>query len=286
MKYFHVDVFSDKPLSGNGLTVVFPNSPLGSGDLLKITRELRQFETIFIFDKAADGSYPVRIFTVDEELAFAGHPILGAGAVLHSLHLRAQNTVEILFDLSGRRVSVSSALSSGGCSVTMNQGTPSFIAQVDKSRHAQIATALGLRPADIHDTLPVEVVSTGLDYLLVPVRQNIASAKISIDGFEDLLGQFGAKFVYVFEAESLECRTWDNKGITEDVATGSAAGPLCAYLVHHGLACPGEVVSIHQGGFVHRPSVIKAWTSRSSGETQVFIHGDVSFFAAGEIDFP
>ncbi len=284
MTYSHVDVFSDKPLSGNGLTVVFPDKPLGTDDLLKITQELRQFETIFIFDKTADGSYPARIFTTDEELAFAGHPILGAGAVLHRLHFFNEKNAEMTFNLSGRKIRVSSESNGGSCSVTMNQGPPAFISHVDKNHHAQIAGALGLQLNNIHDALPVEVISTGLDYLLVPLRQGLDRARISISGFESFLGQFGVKFVYVFDADSRECRTWDNSGITEDVATGSAAGPLCAYLIKHGLAHADETVNIRQGRFVRRPSVIRAWADQASGE--IFISGDVSFFAAGEICLP
>lgn len=280
MKYYHVDVFSEKPLSGNGLTVVFPDRPLDSDEMLKITQELRQFETIFIFEKATAGNYPVRIFTMDEELTFAGHPILGAGAVLHRIHCCSEKA-DIVFDLSGRNVFVSSEIKDNRYTVTMNQGAPTFAGSVRKSHYGEIAHALGLQAPDIHDVLPIEVVSTGLDYLLVPLRHGIDRAKINISEFEAFLCRFGAKFVYVFDTDSLECRTWDNNGTTEDVATGSAAGPLCAYLVKHGIASSEEVVSIHQGRFVDRPSVIIAWMANASG--QVFISGDVSFFAAGEI---
>lgn len=282
MKYYHVDVFSKTPMSGNGLTIVFPDRPLGSDEMLRITQELRQFETIFIFEKDADGAYPVRIFTMDEELKFAGHPIIGAGAVLHRLHCCSEKA-EINFNLSGRHIFVSSDLKNDSYSVTMNQGMPAFIQKTDKNHYGEIASALGLQASDIHDTLPIEVVSTGLNYLLVPIRHGLNRAKISISGFESFLNRFGAKFVYVFDADTLECRTWDNNGTTEDVATGSAAGPLCAYLVRHGLAQPEEVISIRQGRFLHRPSVIKAWMTL---ESQVFISGDVSFFAAGEIQLP
>ncbi len=280
MKYFHVDVFSDKPLSGNGLTVVFPENPLSAEQMLSIAREFRQFETIFIFEKDANGAYPVRIFTMDEELMFAGHPIVGAGAVLHRLFHPLENAIDICLDLSGRTVMVSSSVRNRAYSVTMNQGIPKFIRQVEKSHHGDIAKALGLDFGDIHETWPVEVVSTGLPYLLVPLKQGISRARISTSGFESFLSRFGAKFVYVFDAVSLECRTWDNQGTTEDVATGSAAGPLCAYLVNNGFAKRNEIISIHQGRYVHRPSVIKTWTSDTK---EIFIQGDVAFFAAGEL---
>jgi predicted PhzF superfamily epimerase YddE/YHI9 len=88
------------------------------------------------------------------------------------------------------------------------------------------------------------------------------------------------KFVYLFHPETLECRTWDNRGKVEDAATGSAAGPLCAYLVKNGFRQAGEVIRLHQGRYVNRPSIIEGWVSPNG---EVSIRGDVSFFAMGEI---
>ena len=82
---------------------------------------------------------------------------------------------------------------------------------------------------------------------------------------------------------TLECRTWDNNGIVEDIATGSAAGPLCAYLVKHGLKKSNEIINIHQGKFINRPSIIQGWTAQISGNTEIFIRGNVSFFASGNL---
>ena len=127
----------------------------------------------------------------------------------------------------------------------------------------------------------MECVSTGLPYLLVPLRSNVSSSKILRDDFEAFLSNFEAKFVYVFDTNTLECRTWDNFGSTEDVATGSAAGPLCAYLVQHKIKKKDEVIDLHQGKFVNRPSIIKGWVSQTG---DVFITGEVSFFASGTIN--
>ncbi len=280
MNFFHVDVFSSKPMSGNGLTVVFPEQPLSDKRLLEITQELRQFETIFIYKRNESGAFPVRIFTMEEELTFAGHPILGAGAVIHNLFFSSQNMVQILFDLSGRILNIESSFSDGLYDVTMNQGLPKFIKKIEKNYYKEIAEALSIRECDIEGDLPVEVVSTGLPYLLVPVKNNLLSTKISIKWFENFLTNFGAKFVYVFEPKTLDCRTWDNSGATEDVATGSAAGPLCAYLVKNGLKKNGEIININQGKFINRPSIIQGWILRQ----EVFIRGNVSFFASGNID--
>ncbi len=280
MKYFHVDVFSSKAMKGNGLTVVFPDKQCRNDQLLSIAAEFRQFETVFVFGRNTDGSFPARIFTVEEELNFAGHPIVGLGAVLHSLYFASKESAEILIDLQGRGITVASKHMNGGYNVTMNQGAPQFLGQVEQSRYGEIARSLNLSERDLDAAYPIEVVSTGLPYLLVPLKSGLDRAKISICNFENFLGGFGAKFVYVFETQILECRTWDNFGAVEDAATGSAAGPLCAYLVEHGFAERNKAIEIHQGSFVQRPSVIQAWVSNRD---EVFISGDVAFFASGEL---
>lgn len=283
MKYYHVDVFSSKPMSGNGLTVVFPERLLNDEELLNIAREFKQFETIFVYKKNLDGSFPVRIFTVDEELEFAGHPIVGVCAVIHNLFFYSMENVEISLDLKGRSLTAKSCNSNKNYNVTMNQGSPQFIGEVEKKHYSKIANALNIDECNIDNTLPIEVISTGLPYLLVPVRNGLAQAKICKNQFESFLSGFNAKFVYIFDSATLECRTWDNNGTFEDVATGSAAGPLCAYLTKHRLKNFDEIIAIHQGKFVNRPSIIQGWVNKTSNNTEVFICGDVSFFAEGDL---
>jgi PhzF family phenazine biosynthesis protein len=217
---------------------------------------------------------------MDEELEFAGHPVLGAGAVLHKVAFQDHESFSISLDLSGRMVEVESEYTNGCYRVVMNQGKPEFIQTIVKEAYPQVAEALNISENDLDRSYPVEVISTGLPYLLVPVKEHLEEARIVREDFENFLSRFGAKFVYLFNPETLDCRTWDNLGKAEDAATGSAAGPLCAYLVKNRRKQKGEVIAIHQGKFVNRPSVIEGWVS-SSGE--VFIRGDVSFFATGEI---
>lgn len=281
MKYFHVDVFTEQAMNGNGLTVVFPERELESETLLKIAQEFKQFETIFIFPPNEDGNFPVRIFTIEEELAFAGHPILGAGAVLHSLSDQTVSKMKLGFLLPEKRVTVQSEYMGPHYVVTMDQGVPKFIKCVPKQYNNEIASSLNIHPTQLDERFPIEVVSAGLPYLLVPLRQGIGEVKIKHQKFGQFLETFGAKFVYIFETNTLECRTWDNSGVNEDVATGSAAGPLCAYLVRNGFAEPDQVISISQGSFLNRPSLIKGWVHRETG--RVLIQGSVAFFGKGEI---
>lgn len=281
MKYYHVDVFSSEPMNGNGLTVAFPEQKLESKTLLKIAQEFKQFETVYIFPQNDDGSYRVRIFTIEEELVFAGHPILGAGAVLHSLIDKTVRKMNICFLLPEKSTEVQSEYISPHYVVTMDQGIPKFIQNVDKQYYSEIANSLNIHQTQLDKEFPIEVVSTGLPYLLVPIRKGINEVKIKHEKFEKFLNIFGAKFVYVFETNTLECRTWDNYGINEDTATGSAAGPLCAYLVRNGFRKPNEIINISQGKYAKRPSLIKGWVDKENGH--VFIQGSVTFFGAGKI---
>ncbi len=278
MKYYHVDVFSSEPMSGNGLTVVFPGREMDEKTLLKITGEFRQFETVFLYAEK-NGSFPLRIFTVEEELEFAGHPLLGTAAIIHREFYPGIKTKKITVNIKGRELVLESELSGKNCSVTMNQGYPDFINTISAVDYHEIVQSLNLTPGDIDSRYPMEVVSTGLPYLLVPLRFGIDRCRITDKDFEQTLRALGAKFVYLYDTATLECRTWDNSGLVEDVATGSAAGPLCAYLVKHKIRKENEKIYLLQGKYVNRPCMLECMVS--SGE--VSIKGSVSFFAHGEL---
>jgi PhzF family phenazine biosynthesis protein len=127
----------------------------------------------------------------------------------------------------------------------------------------------------------MEVVSTGLPYLIVPLASGLEKAKIRVKNFEILLAEVNAKFVYVFDVAKMEGRTWDNFGIVEDVATGSAAGPMGAYLLKRDMCKEDEKIEINQGGFVGRPSIIEVYTNQYTGE--ISVAGDVKIVAKGEL---
>ncbi len=278
MQYYHLDVFSTTPLCGNGLTVVLAPNPLNEEFMLKIAQEFKQYETAFIFGYANE-AYPVRIFTVQEELDFAGHPILGMAALLHHLHYPKQTACTIPLRMGERVVEVFSIDKGTHFTEEMDQGLPQFVTTLPPEQYKKVCTAMNLQIEDLSEGYPLQVVSTGLPYLLLPVSCDLSKVCVVSKNLEELIAPFGAKFVYVFNTQTLECRTWDNTGLYEDSATGSAAGPLIAYLVHQGKQRIGEIVSLKQGRFVGRPSHIQG---RVDTQGHVLVYGDVVFFASGE----
>ncbi len=274
LRYFHVDVFAPRPFSGNGLGVFPQAASLSTAQMQALTQELRQFECVFLAP-AEERTTRARIFTMEEELPFAGHPLLGAGAVLHHL-AGAQAEYSTLLELAcGRRLEVRSSRTSDSFQVEMEQGCTAFGPPLDVGA---LPEALGLTAADLRAELPLQVVSTGLPYLLIPVRQGLERARVLHRDLEGLLSSLGAKFVYLLDVEAREGRTWDNRGAVEDVATGSAAGPAAAYLVHHGQARPGEWVTLAQGRFAGRPSALEVHVA-ASGE--VTVRGTVHLVGEG-----
>ena len=141
----HVDVFTDRSMSGNGVTVVTCPRPLAAQTMLRITQELRQFETIFLFD-VARGAANARIFTPEEELEFAGHPVLGAAAVLHAQQLRGSCSQEWTIRVAGRPVLVRT-ISRGRAIIAadMDQGPPRLSPPLAHGATLRFGAALGLR---------------------------------------------------------------------------------------------------------------------------------------------
>jgi len=250
---FHwVDVFAAAAYGGNPLPVVFGAEGLDDAALLRITQEFRQFETAFLFPTATPGRWRARIFDLFEELPFAGHPLLGAAVVVHALHTPSpQSSVE--FQIGERVVPLTSSLDGNAGTAWLDAGPADFLSDAIAAR-ADIAKAFALNAADLHDTLPIQTVSTGLRYLVVPVRpQVLAKARIDAD-ISALVRTHCAEFAVLVDVEAREQRHWNNDGKLEDFATGSAASVVGAYLAHHGAIRADEIVALSQGRYAGRTS--------------------------------
>jgi trans-2,3-dihydro-3-hydroxyanthranilate isomerase len=280
LAFHHVDVFAREPMLGNGLTVVHASSPLDPLVMQEITREFRQFETVFLFEEDENGAV-ARIFTEDEELIFAGHPVLGAAAVLHQQHRPQDSAATWIVRVGGRPLTVHTHRTDRPTvlEATMNQGSASTSAVLTEKQRLDFAAALNVFPAGLHRTLPAEVISTGLPYLVLPVTAaGLATSRVSVPDLEQRLETVGAKFIYVLDPERPEGRTWDNVGRVEDVATGSAAGPAAAYLIAHGLQSPCSAFQIEQGRFTGRASLLQVQQDQAGA---IWVGGAVTPFSNG-----
>ena len=282
-EYLHFDVFASQPLTGNGL-IVFPEAYGISGSRMQaLTSEMRQFESIFL-SPVADGRVKARIFTVEEELVFAGHPLLGAAAALHLLEGES-GIREWRMEVPAGEVQVSSARTDAeSFRCRMIQENPRFGRILEGTDRHEAARRFGLDGDDLDPSLPVQVVSTGLPYLLIPIRRKLATAALRGGEFEEWLAGFGAKFAYLYDPARGEGRTWDNAGLVEDVATGSAAGPVAAWLCEHGRGAPGEERIIRQGDYAGRPGRISTLVQGARGSIRaVEVSGEVQLVGQGRL---
>ena len=282
LTYRHVDVFATRPFTGNSLAV-FPGGPaLSAEQMLVITQEFRHFETIFLGEPTEDNVVDARIFDLFEELDFAGHPLLGAAAVLHESRA-SDGVLHWRFRLKDRTVTITTRPTTGGYQVELDQGAPQFLGVVDGEDRDAVAAGLNLEM--LADDLPLEVVSTGLRYLIVPVRGGLDRARIVRDDFAELIGRHGAQFAYLLDVDALEGRHWNNDGVMEDVATGSAAGCVGGYLARHSVVPTGEEFTLRQGRFTGRPSRITVCAEGTADAlANVRIGGDVVMVATGTLE--
>lgn len=283
-----VDVFSSQPLQGNALAV-FPDARgLTDDEMQALARETNLSETTFVLPRAAEvereRGVRVRIFTVEEELPFAGHPTLGTAFVLGG----RGGVPEVALDLDVGRIPVRFEVPAGGPAFgEMTQAEPRFGALHDA---AAIARASGLRPEDLDPALPIQTVSTGLAFAIVPVRSLAAMRGLALDaaGAAAYAERSDARFFYfvcreVVDASArLHARMIFHGG--EDPATGSAAGCAAAWMVAHGVARPDERVLIEQGVEVLRPSRIFVRAGLRDGKvTEVRVGGHAVEVMRGEV---
>lgn len=251
--YAVFDVFTERPLEGNGLAVVRDADGLDDELMAAFARETRLSETTFVQAPSAErADYRNRIFTVAGEIPFAGHPSLGT-AVAVAL-ARGEKEASYVQQTGVGLQPVDVRVDGDGAYASMLQEPASFGAEVD-ARH--MLAAVGLVPGDVHRELAPQVVSTGLETLIAPVASVtcVARATPDLELIEDLGLRHGFSNFYLVCLEDpgrARARMF-TRAVQggEDPATGSAAGPLCAYLAKHGW---GESVEIEQGIEMGRPS--------------------------------
>lgn len=266
-----LDVFTSRPLTGNGLAVIHDADELTDAFMLAVARETRLSETTFIQRATVDGAdYRNRIFSPPGEMPFAGHPSLGT-AVAHARKSGERAARYVQQTRAGLQL-VEVELGGTVARATMLQGPVHYGATPDPER---VAGALGLTVADLVAEMPPQVASTGAPHLLVLVRGGklLPHLKLEAGALGGLLDELGAIVAYVAavgDVGRVRARSFylDRGLVVEDPATGSAAGPLVAFLHRSGVA---SKIEIDQGVEMARPSRLSA---EMAGEL-VRVGGDV-----------
>ncbi len=274
MKCELVDVFAEHPFMGNGLTIFYDFDELTQAKMQVLTQEMKQFESIFL--SRDEQGFRARIFTEQEELDFAGHPLLGLCMHLHEKYALG-DTADWQVQLNQKTVCLKSDARDGKFLASMDQGKAELLNSLTDEQAQVFYQALGLETALVD--YPAQVISTGLPYLILPVDGALDKVSFQVNDLTPLLEKHQAKFLYVIDvgitSGVCEGRTWDNDGRVEDIATGSAAGPVAAYLYTHQLT-QSKKVKIEQGRFVNRPSVIEVELQCSETEIErVIVSGSV-----------
>jgi trans-2,3-dihydro-3-hydroxyanthranilate isomerase len=278
-RYVLADVFTDTPLTGNQLAVFTDGRGFDAQTMQDVAREMNLSETVFVLPPEAGGHARIRIFTPVAELPFAGHPTLGTAFVMVSEGRVSSPATQVI---AAGEIPVEVDL--GSNFAWMTQLPVEFGREFDD--RALIARAIGLEVDDLEPGLPVQTVSTGLLWTIVPVRDADRLGLAQRDG--RALGESAARsgdeglYLFAVTEEGITARMFDATfGIGEDPATGSAAGPLGAYLAEHGRAgMPGSIL-VRQGEHVGRRSELHVEVADEDGRWRVRVGGGVHVVGQG-----
>ncbi len=308
-RFIQLDVFTDRAFCGNPLAVFPEADGIGDEEMLKIAREMNLSETVFVLppqDKKA--LRRLRIFTPAREIPFAGHPIVGTWNALAREGVvpapeGGNGWTQIHHEVGIGVLPVDIEFREGKpAQVVMTQGKFEIQDEIDDAHEqSEIARALGLAREDLDESLPIQIISTGLPSLAVPIRSlaDLRHCRVNAGLLGEIYTRAGATGCHTFTRETIEIGAAraharffapaDN--IAEDPATGSAGGALGAYLVHHGASGVEPVEGkfkfvIEQGDFINRPSRINVEIMGGLGAVeQVRVGGTSVVVARGEVMF-
>lgn len=292
--FVQTSVFVDKryDFSGNQLATfwnVEANKSLTDDEMLGITREMNFSETTFIQESKKNACVSkIRIFTPGSEIPFAGHPTLGSAYVLRRKKIVDPKIERIKLELGIGPIDVEFLSKE---TVRMKQNPPTFLDELEHPR--AIMKALSLTEKSISEEYPARFVSTGNPFLIIPLRSLKSVQKASPNPFAILsaLENEISQDVLIFSTDTIHADTNVHArvfapayNVIEDPATGSAAGPLGAYLEHHNVLASqttGEVMIVEQGYEMNRPSKLKVQLIKKKKKIEVLVSGRVRTMAEG-----
>ncbi|NET26735.1 PhzF family phenazine biosynthesis protein [Okeania sp. SIO1I7] len=287
MNFYIVDVFAETKYAGNQLAV-FKGSEvenLSDNEMLQIAREMNYSETTFILSsKQRNDGYDVRIFTPTKELPFAGHPTLGTAYIIQREIIK--NSVEkVILNLAVGQITVSWE----GEVLWMGQNVPTF---AEKYQIEFLAEVLNLEVGDIDMRFPIQEVSTGMPFIIVPLKslKALKKAKVNLDKYYQFIQIAKVTEILIFCPETynsinnLSVRMFaPYLGITEDPATGSANGCLAGYLAEYNYFGEAKInIRVEQGYEINRPSLLLLQAEKKVEGIEVFVGGKVIMVAQGK----
>jgi trans-2,3-dihydro-3-hydroxyanthranilate isomerase len=284
LDFYIVDVFAVDRYTGNQLAVFPTAAELSLAEMQQIAKEINFSESTFITGEPQEGAYPVKIFTPAVELPFAGHPTLGTAWVIQKILDRPVESVTLQY--TAGQIPVAFNYEDDRPTVLwMTQRPPEFLGQLTAN---QLAPVLQIDPADIDDRYPIEQVSTGLPFIIVPLKTlaAIQQAKLQIEAYYQLIDGLSAQSILIFCPETLfpenqlHVRVFTHAlGIPEDPATGSANGCLAAYLIQHQYQGQSQIDwRVEQGYEIDRPSLLYLRAQPHNIE----VGGQVALVASGQ----
>lgn len=284
-RFQHVDVFTKVRFGGNQLAVFVDGRDLRTEEMQKIAQEMNFSETTFVFPPTqAEADWKVRIFTPKTEVPFAGHPTLGTAYVLakEGMIKLTEPKTTILLEMEVGCIPVELEVVDQEIGfIQMGQNIPSFGQKLKQV--ARIAEALSIEIREVEATgLPVEVVSSGLPFLFIPIKslETVENLQPNFTLLGTICEELGGKGAFVFTQKStkgdstkfsdpesdkeigdlrVHSRMFGTGvGIQEDPATGSASGPLGCYLIKNKVIPAKQKVRIisEQGVEIQRPSIL------------------------------
>jgi trans-2,3-dihydro-3-hydroxyanthranilate isomerase len=288
-RFFIVDVFAEKKYTGNQLAVVQDADGLNSRKMQAIAKEMSFSETTFILStKDTPSGWRVRIFTPEHEIPFAGHPTLGTAFVIQREMLMRKDAC-VTLDLKAGKIPVRPDEADTEL-LWMKQLPPTVEGRLSAR---DVAPMLNLDVSELDAGYPIEVVSTGTPFIIVPLRTLDAVKKAGLDlpRYYALIQNLSAKAVLLYTSEAeipgndIHARLFaDYYGVPEDPATGSANGCLAGYLVRHRFFGSDRVdIKVEQGYEIGRPSLLRLRARQLADEIEVYVGGRVMLVARGEL---
>ena len=289
--FYIVDVFAESKYAGNQLAVVRDGRLFSDIEMQEIAKEMNYSETTFILsDEPRENGYDVRIFTPAEEVPFAGHPTLGTAFIIMQDIVR-EPVETVALNLMVGQIPVAFTYAQGKVDeLWMTQKPPQFGRSFEGR---EVAASLGLEAGDLDERFPVQEVSTGLPFMIVPIKtlDAMKRAKVRAERFFELVEQAEAKAPLLFCPETyrdendLNVRVFvDYYNIPEDPATGSANGCLAAYLIKTDyFKSQGISVRVEQGYEIGRPSLLLLKAGSENETIKVQVGGRVIKVAEGHL---